>query len=100
MKFRKLSLETSFLVQTHLCEMDLESDPNSIDHENIATWPQPPGHKLSHHETPGTFVCVGDVRPQSEAVDGHYYLSDLEFPNVDIHHDQGACHQKQVNIGK
>lgn len=70
MKSRTLSLETSsFLLQTRLCEMDLEGDLNSIIPENIATWTQPPGQKLSHQETPGTFVCDGDIAPQLEAVD-------------------------------
>lgn len=63
-----------------VCEMNLENDSSSLDSENTSTLPQAPGHKLSHHETLATY---GDIGPQSEAVDWHYSLRDLEFPNVD-----------------
>ncbi|XP_021066947.1 leucine-rich repeat-containing protein 66 [Mus pahari] len=63
-----------------VCETNQENDSSSLDPENKSTWPQLPGHKLSHHETLGTY---GDKGPQSEAVDGHYSLRDLESPNVD-----------------
>ncbi|XP_031198579.1 leucine-rich repeat-containing protein 66 [Mastomys coucha] len=63
-----------------VCETNLENNSSSLDPENMSTWPQPPGHKLSHHETPGT---CGDIGPQSKAVAWHYSLRDLEFPNVD-----------------
>lgn len=63
-----------------LCEMKMENDSSSLDPENISTWPQVPGHKLSHHETLGTY---GDIGPQSEAVVWKYSLRDLEFLNVD-----------------
>ncbi|GAB1289731.1 Leucine-rich repeat-containing protein 66 [Apodemus speciosus] len=62
-----------------MCEMNLENDSSFLDPENISTWPQAPGHKLSHHETLGTY---GGIGPQSEAVDWHS-LRDLEFPHVD-----------------
>lgn len=65
-----------------VCETHLENDFSPLDPENIPTWTPPPGHKLSHHETLGTFV-YGDIGPQSEAVDWHYSLRDLEFPSVD-----------------
>ncbi|EDL37859.1 cDNA sequence BC031901 [Mus musculus] len=63
-----------------VCETNQENDSSSLDPENRSTWPQLPGHKLSHHETLGTY---GDIEPQSEAVDWHYSLRDLESPNVD-----------------
>lgn len=65
-----------------VCETHLENDSSPLDPENTSTWTQPPDHKLPHHETLGTFV-YGDIGPQSEAVDWHYSLRDLEFPNVD-----------------
>ncbi|XP_052054550.1 LOW QUALITY PROTEIN: leucine-rich repeat-containing protein 66 [Apodemus sylvaticus] len=63
-----------------VCETNLENDSSSLDPENISTWPQAPGHKLSDHETLGTY---GDIGPQSEAVDWYYSLRDPEFPSVD-----------------
>lgn len=63
-------------------ETHLENDSSSLDSENISTWPQSQGHKLSHHETLGTFV-YDDIGPQYEAVDWHYSLRDLEFSNAD-----------------
>ncbi|XP_051026679.1 leucine-rich repeat-containing protein 66 [Acomys russatus] len=64
-----------------LYEAHLERDFNATDPENISTWPQVPGHKISHHEIQGTFG--GDIGPQCEAVDWHCSLRDLEFPSVD-----------------
>lgn len=66
-----------------LYETHLERDLKATDPENMPTWPQAPGHEISHHEIQGTFVYDGDIEPQYEAVDWHCSRRDLEFPSVD-----------------
>ncbi|XP_055485233.1 leucine-rich repeat-containing protein 66 [Psammomys obesus] len=66
-----------------LCETHLESGSNSIGPENISTWIQSSGHKLSQPETQGTFGHDSDMGTQSESANWHYSLRDLELPNVE-----------------
>ncbi|OBS57739.1 hypothetical protein A6R68_11138, partial [Neotoma lepida] len=54
------------------CEIREALFENALISEYINLAPTP-----SHHETPGTFVCVGDIGPQLEAVGWHYCLRDL-----------------------
>uniref|UniRef100_A0A8C6W3W2 Leucine rich repeat containing 66 n=1 Tax=Nannospalax galili TaxID=1026970 RepID=A0A8C6W3W2_NANGA len=65
-----------------LHETQLEIMSNTSESQNPLTRPRSPDCRPLHPETPDTFVCDYDIMLQSQAVDCHCSLKDLEFPNV------------------